>query len=319
MNSDSLRNPVFDIMKGITILLVIVGHAEGLPFLLKNGITSFHMPLFFILAGYFFRPNPNLKQKLKKDSARMLIPFVAVELILIGYSLAIYFINQNQSALIGTLKTIIFPCGVNQQVSNSVPVWFLVALFWAHTIVNIAFVKLERHKYLCLVVLSLSATFIYEYTHFDLPFAIIQGCSAIPFLLIGYLLKCDKLKSIILPLFALAVYVCNLPFSKLNTMICAYGIYPIDFVGAIGGTFLIYMVSRYISRISGGGYLNWAGINSMVILCAYTIERYINIWRFIPGSNPYVLIVCKIIFCSIVVVLCYQWPFTRAIFKLRRY
>lgn len=47
------RSPKFNIMKGITILLVIVGYTEGLPFLLKNGIMSFHMPLFFLFADYF--------------------------------------------------------------------------------------------------------------------------------------------------------------------------------------------------------------------------------------------------------------------------
>lgn len=51
------RNPKIHIyiMKGITILLIIVGHTEGLPFLLKNGIMSFHVPLFFLFAGYFFQ------------------------------------------------------------------------------------------------------------------------------------------------------------------------------------------------------------------------------------------------------------------------
>ena len=44
------RNPVFDIMRGIGILLVVLGHA-GFPF--SGWIYLFHMPLFLFVAGLF--------------------------------------------------------------------------------------------------------------------------------------------------------------------------------------------------------------------------------------------------------------------------
>ncbi|MDE7466216.1 MAG: acyltransferase family protein, partial [Muribaculaceae bacterium] len=46
-------NPVIAICKGIAIILVVMGHAEP-PTLLSNFIYIFHMPLFFMTAGYFF-------------------------------------------------------------------------------------------------------------------------------------------------------------------------------------------------------------------------------------------------------------------------
>lgn len=46
-------NTVISIAKGIAIILMVAGHAEG-PGLLTNFIYTFHMPLFFIAAGYFF-------------------------------------------------------------------------------------------------------------------------------------------------------------------------------------------------------------------------------------------------------------------------
>lgn len=48
-----MRNPVISICKGIAIILMVMGHAEP-PTLLSNFIYIFHMPLFFITAGYFF-------------------------------------------------------------------------------------------------------------------------------------------------------------------------------------------------------------------------------------------------------------------------
>lgn len=43
-----------DILKGIAIILVVMGHMEYEPscIALKSGIYSFHMPLFMLLAGF---------------------------------------------------------------------------------------------------------------------------------------------------------------------------------------------------------------------------------------------------------------------------
>lgn len=47
------RNTLISICKGIAIILMVMGHAEP-PTLISNFIYIFHMPLFFITAGYFF-------------------------------------------------------------------------------------------------------------------------------------------------------------------------------------------------------------------------------------------------------------------------
>lgn len=47
------RNTTIAILKAIAIILMVVGHAEA-PELLTNFIYTFHMPLFFMAAGYFF-------------------------------------------------------------------------------------------------------------------------------------------------------------------------------------------------------------------------------------------------------------------------
>lgn len=50
------RDKTIDVLKGIGIILVVIGHS-GCPNLLKDFIYSFHMPLFFIASGYFFNEN----------------------------------------------------------------------------------------------------------------------------------------------------------------------------------------------------------------------------------------------------------------------
>lgn len=47
------RNESISIAKAFAIILMVIGHTEY-PGLLTSCLYTFHMPLFFITAGYFF-------------------------------------------------------------------------------------------------------------------------------------------------------------------------------------------------------------------------------------------------------------------------
>ena len=47
------RNAYADYLKGIGIVLVVMGHCWIIPSDLYKYIYSFHMPLFFMITGYF--------------------------------------------------------------------------------------------------------------------------------------------------------------------------------------------------------------------------------------------------------------------------
>lgn len=75
----SKRLDWIDIAKGIAIILVIVGHTVPNPSPLRHAIFSFHMPVFFILAGYTFRPKP-WRELLSGSVSRLLVPYVVLAL-----------------------------------------------------------------------------------------------------------------------------------------------------------------------------------------------------------------------------------------------
>lgn len=54
-NDMQQRNNAISIAKGFAIIFVVIAHAE-MPGMLNRAIYLFHMPLFFITAGYFFKP-----------------------------------------------------------------------------------------------------------------------------------------------------------------------------------------------------------------------------------------------------------------------
>jgi len=64
-----------DAAKGLGIILVVIGHAwtKGQ---MRDTIYAFHMPLFFLLAGYTARPKP-MAQYLSAQLRSMAIPYVA--------------------------------------------------------------------------------------------------------------------------------------------------------------------------------------------------------------------------------------------------
>ena len=48
-----MRDQKFSIVKAFAIIFVVMSHA-GAPAWLNNGLYIFHVPAFFICAGYFF-------------------------------------------------------------------------------------------------------------------------------------------------------------------------------------------------------------------------------------------------------------------------
>lgn len=58
-----MRIDSLDILKGIGIILVVVGHMIGNQLYIRPWIYAFHMPLFFMVSGYCFNiaKHPNLE------------------------------------------------------------------------------------------------------------------------------------------------------------------------------------------------------------------------------------------------------------------
>lgn len=108
------------------IFLVVIGHLwyeSNLP-IINTAIYSFHMPLFFILAGFTIKTDSNkdLKGFIKKQIIRLLLP--AIFFILIFLPVYLDMIKENDKMQI--IKRICFFDGL---VPYNAPCWFLIVLF----------------------------------------------------------------------------------------------------------------------------------------------------------------------------------------------
>ncbi|NIK69243.1 acyltransferase family protein [Paenibacillus sp. BK720] len=82
--SEKERNIGLDIVKGIGIIAVVVGHSTG-GTMFQSILYWFHMPLFFFISGFLFRPLQNLAEYKKWAVNRvkqLIVPYISFVLII---------------------------------------------------------------------------------------------------------------------------------------------------------------------------------------------------------------------------------------------
>ena len=126
------RDSAIDIAKAIGILLMILGHCFGISGILRNFIFSFHMPLFFIFSGYFFKMPQNMKEMVTKNVRHLVLPYFFTSLVVV----LLFFIIQDYVMVCQKLIAIVTSNGgwpsekYGPGLPHVGPIWFLLALFW---------------------------------------------------------------------------------------------------------------------------------------------------------------------------------------------
>lgn len=273
-NSPLNRNEQFDICKGIGIILMLIGHSAVLTDnwsnLLFRTIFSFHMPLFFIISGYFFKPR-SFKDNIKKSGKKLLLPYLFSSLISILLAWIIFPANVFsiiKGVFVGAL-------GNNNSTINFWPyqagaVWFLLALFVCKTVFGLLYNYFRNYLVELSVILSIVFWIIGRY-FINIPLCLGAGFSVLVFYYAGYALRncgIDKMsKSIIL---LIIVWAFAVHYSELNTAQYTYTIYPLSVAGGICGSFALIIVSKYIRGFTGK-ILAFTGRNTLPILCCHSI------------------------------------------------
>lgn len=83
MNNQSERSNTLDIAKGITIIMMVIGHCYSTNNCILTLIYGFHMPMFFVISGIIFG-----KKLIGNGNYKFSIPHIAVKLLkpYVGYS-----------------------------------------------------------------------------------------------------------------------------------------------------------------------------------------------------------------------------------------
>lgn len=133
-----------DILKGIAIILVVLGHIELLYALdaysqFRDFVYTFHMPLFMAISGYLYAKHHNKSLNylsfVKKKAKRLLLPYISVMVIY-------YLIKYISSYAVGVntpieLKSFLYTLFINPYGGFVSFLWYVYVLFLIYLIVPI--------------------------------------------------------------------------------------------------------------------------------------------------------------------------------------
>lgn len=308
------RNVEIDIMKGITILCVMLGHTYWLPDMARTLIHSFHMPLFFLVSGFFAKTFSDFsgsnKDFLRKNAKQLLIPYLIVACVSCIYAF-VQSIHYNEFTYV-THKLVRYFFALDHTWPDTIfdywvdPIWFLLALFWA----RLFFFWLSHiGKWFPLISVILSIVMVFIHPYVPTPFCIGRGIEALVFLAIGYIYR-----HFTIPIGAkIAVIGCwfiSMFLGKIDLCAFQFNCLPLDILGACGGTLVIYYLSKGIKLTFLASFFSWCGKNSLIILCSHTIESNMTIVHLATKALP--LTIPQIIYFGIkhTITILGAWIFT---------
>ena len=305
----------FNFIKGFAICVVIFGHIATLfdvskltwfypVFILLNYIKTPIMPLFFIISGYGFVWS-NGGTLLRKTVRSLLLPY-AVVMVSFGILQPIFAclqggnwelaINKGVSVLLAFLLGIPIPGKVlfGIKLSHCAIVWFLLALFWAHNILNLI-LKMKRIVVQIAAVVACAAVgywlFQLNITYFCLP----HGLIATSYVYLGYALKRYRIIQKGLPFkwmypvwVIIAVLYAN--WGEFDLCYGKFAWFPVDYIGVMFLALLLLGIGIYLGQFDWkaldiihriGGYSYW-------VLCIHSVEQKCLPWdKFIQLTAEY--------------------------------
>lgn len=249
------RLPEIDIVKGVSILLVVLFHAGLTEGLIADLLKDIRMPLFFMISGYLYSSSKYQENffLLAKDKFQtLLIPYLSFALIGCAIWVAIHLVNAKEINWIKPIQGIFYGNG-NWIVANP-PIWFLGALFFSFLIYNIIIkITQEYSVYAQLGIFCLVGFLGYIISIFIwLPFSIDIAMVSAMFLYVGHALKNNEillkkkvfiyLVGISIPLF-LMNFLLNIPLDMNQR---AYGNLIAMYSGGVTGSLLVIFLAKFV-------------------------------------------------------------------------
>ena len=317
------RLTYLDMAKGIGIFLVILGHIEYIREDTLKWISSFHMPLFFVIGGILaYEKREEGRPFFSALAARArgtLVPYAAFTIMLLTMNTLEHFLEPG--ALSGAQLARQY---VDAATGYGIHIlWFLPAYFTAGAIFlllerglrpvsrNLAVLLLAVGAYGVTVVFRLDQYAVMDlpligYAGMDLLITLLRGVLAMPFLLMGWYLGAlyGRLPRKAFPVLALllipgGILALHLSVFDLHYLYVEPWHYLAAFLSCAGLTALM----RALPAIRP---LAWLGRNSLVIMCthaAFFVVYYVSLGMFfidnrIPLPQPVFNLGVAVLVCA---------------------
>lgn len=195
MKEGKKREGWADFVKGLGILTVVLGHSGNT--ILHHYFFWFHMPIFFIISGYFFKPlnqMSDLKPYVQKKAKHFLIPYIFFGMFIAIIMNFLQWINGNAS-LYTIVKEVAGLLYGGRAANGSYGVfWFVTCLFITQVAFALVLLKIKSGKkilgvlFVCYLIACLES-FLAGKIDLRLPWNFDVAFLAIVYFAVGYYLK----------------------------------------------------------------------------------------------------------------------------------
>lgn len=273
-----------DTLKGIGILTVVAGHI--FPEAVSRYLFLFHMPLFFFIGGFLFKPSADWKGYLSKKAFHLLVPYVAfLCLIYIPYELR-EIVAGRETLVKAAIRPVL---GGRYLIAWTAVFWYVTCFFIVQQVMNFLINKMSKKVIDLLMLVSLLVSYAIStfVPQFWLPWNADVALAALPVFYLGYLYKgaqqrVDRFKVLFFVLtvaaMALTYYY---PANKYDMKTGSYGIPFVTLFCSLAVILCLIEIAKVIAR---NGVIskpfNEFGNASMVLMFLHQPIQFIALEQF---------------------------------------
>lgn len=237
------------------------------------------MPMFFIVAGYFTRTPSNhqeFRSNCKRYVKRLLPPYLFAQFCLVLWAiLMVVAKDESISDVIRELLSLLWadidgPVTQWGKLSIGV-VWFLLALLISKILLMIIS-SLKAWAIPVSFALAITAILIHKVFPYSI-FCISIALCALPFVTIGWWCRTHRIP-LWLKIAVVTCWIFDLIFTGMDMYSYTWHCYPLNMLGACGGSYCLYLFSRLIKENIHflAKALAVIGVWSLAIMCFHYIE-----------------------------------------------
>ncbi len=292
-----------DIVKAFAMICIIIGHT-GVP-VLQYLVHPFHVPVFFIINGYFFSSKSDIKESIKNYWKRMVIPYMLACIFLMVFNILKNFVEYYRgNEVINTVNIFIGWVGafLFGRTSSSTVLgydiysvgasWFLPCLFVAMIIYR--FIVNLKHRDIISFGIAIVGVIISNFI--NLPWHIEVSFVAVLFLNVGKTFAQKRIaEKISYPFFIAGILLyCGsvavnfIMESCVDYASSSYHLFIFDWITAIGTSYVIIFVFKWLENLSVMKAVSVYGAHTMSVLIYHTIESSLINWRIFFKLGYYV-------------------------------
>lgn len=268
------RKEYLDLLRGIAMISIVLGHLAVRS--INRVVFTYHLPVFFLITGYFTREGQPLPSLIRKRARTLLVPYAVSCAIIIVLRVLWYGIRGGSGASPEAVQWILasfYASGTAELVPAGIisigATWFLWTTFWACILLNL--VLRIPDKYRIAAVLGIFLIGYFSARKFMLPLGVQPAACSLLYLYIGYLVRRYettflaagrewKISALVLAAVVWISFILHFQGFWIN--LCNFGNGAEDIFASLCACLVLTTLCFWLDRLSGSGQKDLSAVDS---------------------------------------------------------